>query len=101
MNTSEILSVYKRKSGRIRTEADRLDLLVNIVFRNLTRNTIYFTEFPTRPDDIDLLERRTRPFKLFADCLSPEKYQPSQGINNTIYFLQTLRRKCIEADFPF
>lgn len=101
LNIFEIQTVWRRKPTKLKADAEKLELLVQTVFRNFTRPEVYFTDYPWKPEEFMLLEKRTRPFKLFADCLKPEKYELSKQFNSTIYFLETQRRKYIHLDFPF
>lgn len=67
----------------------------------MNRSEILFTDFPWKPEEFHAFETHTRNFKLFADCVKPDHYQLSKTLNSSIYFLETLRRRQIELDFPF
>lgn len=71
LNIFEIQTVWRRKPTKLKADAEKLELLVQTVFRNFTRPEVYFTDYPWKPEEFMLLEKRTRPFKLFADCLKP------------------------------
>lgn len=59
------------------------------------------TDFPFTPQEFANFESQTRRFRLFADFVRADHYQLSKSFNSPIYFLQTDRRKQIDADLPF
>jgi hypothetical protein len=95
------LPVLKNKASKAKGEGEKLQILNNIVFKNLNRSEILFTDYPEKPEEFHIFETHTRNFKLFADCSKPDHYQFSKNLNSSIYFLETLRRRQVELDFPF
>lgn len=101
LNIFEIEPVLKKKASKGKAEPDKLETLTHVVFRNLNKSQIIFTDFPLKPEEFFTFEHHNRQFKLFADYVKPQHYQFSKSLNSSIYFLETLRRRQIESDFPF
>jgi hypothetical protein len=89
-----------RKKPKAKADGEKLEILTHIVFKNLNRTEILFTDFPWQPEEFYVFESHNRRFKLFADCAKAEHYKYDKCLNCSIYFLKTLRRKQIDLDFP-
>lgn len=87
LNIFDIQPILRRKPNKGKPEPEKMEVLCNVVFRNLNRREILFTDFPWKPEEFYEFEGHTRHFKLFADFVNPEHYQFSKSLNSSIYFL--------------
>lgn len=101
LNINEIQEVWKKKQFPPKNEMELIHTLAIIVWRNIDRKQIFFTDYPSKPQDFFILKDKTRSFTLFADCLPSNKYELSQQLNPAIFFLESHLRKPIDPDFSF
>ena len=101
LDMPDLTEVLKRKGITNIMGLQLISLLVNIIWKNADKDIIFFSTYPTKPEEFSLLQDKTRSFSLFADCVPAEKYEPSMTQNPSIFFLETHKHKHFDSNCSF